>query len=457
VKNRLMIDTSAPLSSTGSKSCSAAWTIIWCLLLLLIPIILGCTKEQQAPPVTLPPVRMEDRWLRHEGKVRWRDTLEKILQREGLPQTELLPFVQAFSAVYDVRKINAEKMYQVYTDSAGVWKRWDYLAESEVTIQVQSDSLGRFSGREVRLALVKKVRALAGVLNSSLYESVLALGETPELIIRYSDVFQWDLDFFSDPQPGDEFRIVYEAYYVKDASRPDSVGPFVRYGRVLVGEYRQPQNRLVAVYFQMNPERGGYYDLTGKSFQKTFRKSPLSYGRVTSRFSGARLHPILKIVRAHYAIDIAAPQGTPVMAPADGTIIERGYNASIGNYLKIRHRNPHFVTLYGHLSAFADSMTVGKQVRQSDEVGYVGSTGLSTGPHLHYVFYENGHPINPERIKNSSGDPLPAERLAEYAIARERMLSWLSKATGRPAFIDTTLVMPMHVAGADTVLSTSQR
>lgn len=422
---------------------------LWALLGAGLVYWSGCGTAEQPVPVVVPPPPAEARWLRSEAQVRRGDTLEKILQREGLPPEQIRPFVQAFASVYDVRKINVDKTYQLYTDSAGVWQRWEYLAEPEWTVQVQRDTLGQFVARDVRLELVKKIRALSGRLQSSLYESVLALGESPELIVRYSDVFQWDLDFFSDPQPGDEFRMVYEAYYIKDPSRPDSVGAFVRYGNVLAGEYQQPKNRLVAVYYQPAPERGGYYDLDGKSFQKTFRKSPLSYGRVTSRFSGARRHPILKIVRAHYAIDIAAPRGTPVLAPADGTIIERGYNQSIGNFLKIRHRNPHFVTLYGHLHAFADSMTVGKSVRQNDEVGYVGSTGLATGPHLHYVFYENGRPINPERIKNSSGDPLPSERLADYVLVRDRMLAWLNRASGQPAFIDTTRAAMGHVAGDD--------
>ncbi len=142
------------------------------------------------------------------------------------------------------------------------------------------------------------------------------------------------------------------------------------------------------------------------------------------------MHPILKIVRSHYAVDFAAPSGTPVSAAADGVVIEKGSNNGIGNYVKVRHKNPHFVTVYGHLSRFAADIQVGSTVKQKDVIGYVGSTGLATGPHLHYAFYENGRPINPLKIKNTSGDPILSENLEDFVRVKEEMITMLGQVSG---------------------------
>jgi hypothetical protein len=411
---------------------------------VLLLFVITCRQSPPQKPVLTPVRPIEENWVRQDGEVRWGDTLEKILLRENFSVSQAPSFIAAFGSVLNVRKINAGKTYCLFHDSSGAFQRFDYFAEPELTIQVGFDSSAGWTGCMIRLTLIKKIKSVRGFLNYSLYESMLAMGESPEIIGLFSDVFQWDIDFFSDPQKGDEFRLICEAYHLLDPSQPDSVGNFIRYGRILAGEYIQSDRRFTAVYFQTSAERGGYYDLAGNSFQKTFLKSPLLYGRVTSRFSGARFHPILKIVRAHYAIDIAAPAGTPVSAPADGTVIEKGYNDSIGNFVKIRHKNPHFVTLYGHLSRFGRTIAVGSVVKQRDEIGYVGSTGLSTGPHLHYVFYENNRPINPEKIKNSSGDPMPVALKPAYNLVKGKMLQLLAAAPMRSILMDT-------VARADTV------
>jgi len=225
--------------------------------------------------------------------------------------------------------------------------------------------------------------------------------------------------------------MVFEADYALDPARPDSLGEFIRYGRVLSGQYRSGKDVRTAVYFEPG-EHGGYYDLEGKSFQKTFLKSPLNYRRISSHFSGGRRHPILKIVRPHYGVDFVAAEGTPVVAAADGVVIEKGYEGGgLGNFIKIRHKNPRFATVYGHLSGFGPGIAIGKAVQQRDVVGYVGRTGLATGPHLHYCFYENGRPVNPLKIKNSSGDPIPVAELERFKGIREEQLALLAAALRR--------------------------
>ncbi len=395
-------------------------------LCFLFPLLwFACQETPQIKSPVVASSSVADCWQRDSEEVRYGDTLEKIIWRQDLTAEQIRPFIAAFASVYDVRKMIAGKTYGLFKDSTGVLQCFEYYADPELTIQVRRDSTGGWSARADRRPLLKKIKTVKGVLNVSLYETMLAMGETPELVGLFSDVFQWDLDFFSDPQKGDEFGLICECYHLLDADQPDSLGALVRYGRILAGEYRQPGKNLAAVYFQTSVDRGGYYDRNGNSFQKTFLKSPLLYGRVTSRFTGSRRHPILKIVRAHYAIDIAAPSGTPVSAPADGVIIDKGYNGSIGNFLKIRHKNPRFVTVYGHLSRFAAGVQVGSEVRQRDEIGYVGSTGLSTGPHLHYVFYDNNRPIDPAKIENSSGAPLAIMMRPVFFQVRDSLLQKL--------------------------------
>jgi murein DD-endopeptidase MepM/ murein hydrolase activator NlpD len=365
---------------------------------------------------------------RREGVVRFGDTLDGVLSALVGDREIVRSTVAAFSSVYDVRLLKPERRYAFLLDSSGVFQGFEYYADQERLVRVMRDSTGALSARMHLKELVTRVETLRGVVYTTLYDAVKSSGESDELIVAFSDVFQWDIDFFTDPRVGDEFRMVYEKVYVRDPSQPDSLGPLVRYGRVLGGQYILGGTPYTAVYFQKDEKSGGYYDLAGKSFQKTFLKSPLNYRRISSYFSGGRLHPILKIVRAHTGVDFSAAEGTPVSSSADGVVLEKGYNNSIGNFIKIRHRNPHFVTIYGHLRGFAQGMAAGTEVRQRDVIGYVGSTGLSTGPHLHYVFLENGRPLNPLRIKNSSGDPIVAADLPAYEQLKENMVRQLASA-----------------------------
>jgi len=420
--------------------------------LLVMGMYGGCKEKPAAVQPAVVKPAPEARWLRSDGQVLRGDTLEKIVARDCFPSGQSQAIIRAFASVFDVRKLVVGKRYCLYHDSTGRFPRFDYFAEPERTIHVERASAMEWHGRVTQLALVKRIKGVRGRITGSLYESMLAAGESAELITLFSDVFQWDLDFFSDPKQGDEYALLCEAYHLADPSQPDSLGAFVRYGRILAGEYLQKHRRLATIYFQTSEDRGGYYDLSGHSFQKTFLKSPLSYGRVTSRFSGGRRHPILKVVRAHYAIDIAAPAGTPVMAPADGTVIEKGYNSGIGYFVKIRHKNPHFVTLYGHLSRFAADLEVGRALRQRDVIGYVGSTGLATGPHLHYVFYENGRPVNPDKIKNSSGDPLPALLKPAFMAVRDQRLQQLAAVVAQPASGDSLAAVPAASSAAPSAV-----
>ncbi len=370
-------------------------------------------------------------YLRREGVFRPGETLEGVLFRDLYDRVLADELIQGFARVFDVRKIRGDRRYSILTDSTGVVHGFEYYPDADKTVRVVRDSMGVLQPELVQVPLIRRRLALAGEVSTTLYDAVKAMGESDELIVAFSDLFQWDIDFFVDPRVGDEFRMVFEADYALDPARPDSLGEFIRYGRVLSGQYRSGKDVRTAVYFEPG-EHGGYYDLEGKSFQKTFLKSPLNYRRISSHFSGGRRHPILKIVRPHYGVDFVAAEGTPVVAAADGVVIEKGYEGGgLGNFIKIRHKNPRFATVYGHLSGFGPGIAIGKAVQQRDVVGYVGRTGLATGPHLHYCFYENGRPVNPLKIKNSSGDPIPAAELERFKGIREEQLALLVAALRR--------------------------
>lgn len=370
-------------------------------------------------------------YLRREGVFHPGETLEGVLFRDLYDRVLADELIQGFARVFDVRKIRGDRRYSILTDSTGVVHGFEYYPDADKTVRVVRDSMGVLQPELVQVPLIRRRLALAGEVSTTLYDAVKAMGESDELIVAFSDLFQWDIDFFVDPRVGDEFRMVFEADYALDPARPDSLGEFIRYGRVLSGQYRSGKDVRTAVYFEPG-EHGGYYDLEGKSFQKTFLKSPLNYRRISSHFSGGRRHPILKIVRPHYGVDFVAAEGTPVVAAADGVVIEKGYEGGgLGNFIKIRHKNPRFATVYGHLSGFGPGIAIGKAVQQRDVVGYVGRTGLATGPHLHYCFYENGRPVNPLKIKNSSGDPIPAAELERFKGIREEQLALLAAALRR--------------------------
>lgn len=381
--------------------------------------------------------------LQQSGSIQWGETLESILLKHDLPRVESQKFINAFDSVFDVRKLKAGEDYILYRDSVGTLHKFEYRPDLISVITIERDSGDQIIGTRNTTPLITQKRIIHSKITTTLYDAMLALNETPELIAMFSDIFQWDIDFFIDPRVGDEFKIVYQAAHILDPSRPDSVGPFFRYERILAGQYWLSGTPLTAIYFSHASGQSGYYDLEGKSFQKTFLKSPLNYRRISSHFSYARRHPILKIVRPHYGVDFSAPVGTPVVAAADGIVVKIGYDKGIGNFVRIRHKNTRFETLYGHLSRFAEGIALDVQVRQRDLVGYVGTTGLSTGPHLHYMFYDNGRPINPLKIKNSSGDPIAPMNLAAFETVKLDLLGQLEDSVTESPAVFTMYNQPM--------------
>jgi murein DD-endopeptidase MepM/ murein hydrolase activator NlpD len=350
-------------------------------------------------------------------------TLGQILQASFVQPSDVFPALEALRRVFDPRRLKPGQELRLMVDSTGALHQLTYAASPELLIRVKRAETGDFLTACDSLRVVAQVNFLAGEINSTLYEAMAATDESPELLLAYTDIFQWDVDFFIDTRKGDRFRLLYEKLFVeKENGRRD----FVRYGKVLAATYEQADTSYFACFYSDSTGRSGYFDRNGGSFQKTFLKSPLNYRRISSFFSYGRRHPILKKVRAHTGVDFAAPQGTPVTSTAEGTITKMEWEGGYGNCVIVAHKN-HFTTLYGHLSKYASDLKVGDNVKQGQVIGYVGTTGLSTGPHLHYTMYLNGSPINPLRIRPASADPLTPEQLQNFAKRREQLLAWLEK------------------------------
>jgi murein DD-endopeptidase MepM/ murein hydrolase activator NlpD len=231
------------------------------------------------------------------------------------------------------------------------------------------------------------------------------------LALQLSDIFAWDIDFSTDLRNRDTFKIVAEALYRN--------GEFKKYGEIISAEFMNNGRTYHAYRFQVNG-KADYFDDDGKSLKKAFLKAPLSFRRISSTFSRGRFHPVLKIYRPHHGLDYAAPTGTPVSSVSDGTVVFAGRKGQYGKFIMVRHKNG-YKTCYGHLSRIGKGIRKGVGVEQGEVIGYVGSTGLATGPHLHYEIRINNRPVNPLTVKLPDGDPIPRSLMAEFVKFRERM------------------------------------
>jgi murein DD-endopeptidase MepM/ murein hydrolase activator NlpD len=250
-----------------------------------------------------------------------------------------------------------------------------------------------------------RVATVQGEVERSLFEAVEQLGEQAPLVMALVNIFEWDFDFTADTRAGDRFRLVVEKRYAGEH--------FVNYGRVLAAQYTSGRRTLTGVGFTPGRARFDYFDLDGRSLRKSFLKSPLEFTRITSRFSYARPHPILGGAMPHLAVDYAAPTGTPVRAVSDGVVTQAGWDGSYGLTVRLRHRSG-YETLYAHLSRLATATRAGRRVNQRQVIGYVGSTGRSTGPHLHYEVIKSGRRVNPLNEKFIPGDPIPPREREEF-------------------------------------------
>jgi murein DD-endopeptidase MepM/ murein hydrolase activator NlpD len=337
-------------------------------------------------------------------KVKKNEFLADILLRHGVEYATIDYLARYTRDTFDVRKIRQGNNYALICTADSVEKplyfAYEISASSYVLYQL-FDSVYATRGHKI---ITTNLDSISGSIQSSLWNALADQNADPNLANEMSEIYAWTIDFFG-LQKEDAFSLIYERKYVEDI--------YLGLGRVFAASFVHKKDTIYAFYFEQNGE-GDYFDEKGNSLQRTFLKAPLRYSRISSGFSNSRLHPVLKIRRPHHGIDYAAPSGTPVYTVGDGEVIKKGYQKNGGgNYIKIKH-NGTYSTTYMHLKGFAKGMVVGKRVKQGDLIGYVGSTGLATGPHLDFRFYRNGQAVNPLKVESPPSKPIDSAYLQQF-------------------------------------------
>jgi murein DD-endopeptidase MepM/ murein hydrolase activator NlpD len=331
------------------------------------------------------------------------ETLFSIFVKHGLRTEELFEMKSAAASIHPLRNIKPGTFYTFIIDEQNSISSFSYGINEDTILKIERVD-GCFQASKYSLPYETRVLTIGGSIRENLVSAFGTEREDYLLALQAADILAWDIDFNTDLRSGDTFRIIAEGLFLN--------GAFKKYGKILSIEFINDKQTYNAYLFDHNG-KNGYYNAEGQSLRRAFLKAPLSFRRISSHFSRSRMHPILKVRRPHHGIDYVAATGTPISTVADGTVTFAGYRGGYGNLVIISHRNG-YQTYYGHLSRFAGGIRKGKRVPQGDLIGYVGATGQATGPHLHYEMKQSGAPINPLRIKNVAGDPIPAGQMAEF-------------------------------------------
>ena len=340
------------------------------------------------------------------------ETLAELLMSHGLTAAKVYALTSHCpDSVFDVRKVRVGRPCALFKDQDTLATARYFIYEISAKEYAVFDLTTNEVTRGEHPSEWRK-HACGGVVESSLWNAMVASDASPQLAVMLSHIFGWSIDFFGI-QRGDEFRLVYEQEYVED----HPIGNF----HICAASFLASDSLFYAIPFTQDGEEL-YYNEKGNSLEGAFLKAPLDYYRISSRFTNSRYHPVLKRYRAHHGVDYAAPTGTPVYAIGSGKVIDKGFQANGGgNYVKIRH-NSTYTTTYMHLSRFAKGLKVGDMVAQKEVIGYVGSTGLSTGPHLDFRVYENGKPINPLTIKSQPKKPISEDNREAFSAVCDSLV-----------------------------------
>lgn len=360
-----------------------------------------------------------------EGKLERGQTLFAAVARQGVRPSTVHAISSELFSLFDFHKAQPGQSFRLVLDAKGKLLEFDYQIDDDESVHLARSEDGRYQAVYDKSELVPHVVRMAGIVNSSLYEAIGELGEDPALASAFAAVFAWEFDFTRSVRPGDEFHVLYERLYREDRNGRQH---YVRPGQILAAHYRGGDREMQALYFEPESGRGGYYRMDGTSIERQFLTAPVEYSRISSTYSNARPHPILKVTRAHPGIDYAAPHGTPVWAVADGTVIHRGRAGGFGHLVKVRHANG-YVSYYSHLSRYGKGLHVGQTVSQKEVIGYVGSTGLATGPHVCFRIAKDGRYIDPFSVETPVADAISLASWSAFSRVRDDMLMRLDGAT----------------------------
>jgi murein DD-endopeptidase MepM/ murein hydrolase activator NlpD len=348
------------------------------------------------------------------------DTLDSIFRRAALSLSDLAAIRKLPGIRQSLDFLRPGDAIKVSHNEGGIQELTRKVSETQ-TLHVVREDAG-FTVQMIDNPVEVRTRTAAATIDSSLFQAAESSGISDNIALKLANVFAWDIDFVLDIREGDRFTAVYEQIFQD--------GKYLHDGEVLAAEFVNNGKTYRAVRFVANSGSAGYYTPNGLAMRKAFLRAPVEFSRVSSAFNPHRLHPILNTIRGHMGTDYAAPTGTPVHAAGDGRVSFAGTKGGYGNALVIAHGGE-VSTLYGHMSRFARNMHVGTHVQQGDVIGYVGMTGLATGPHLHYEFLMNGIHKNPQTVQLPGAEPLRAADLDKFRAQSVALIAALSPPTNR--------------------------
>ena len=353
-----------------------------------------------------------------KGVIKPGQVLGEILYLNHIDHVEIDKIVKVSKGIFDVKRIKAGQPYTVFCtkDSNAIAQCFIY-EESAIHFVVFDlrDGIKVYRGeKEVEL----RMRTASGEIKSSLWNAIIDNNMSPALVMELSQIYAWTIDFFRI-QKGDKFRVYYEERFVEDE--------FVGIGRIWAAKFTHQGEDFYAFYFHEEEENfGDYFDEESKTLRKAFLRAPLNFSRISSKYSKRRRHPVTGRVKPHLGTDYAAPKGTPILSTANGRIVEARYKRNNGNYVKIRHNNT-YATQYLHMSKIKSGIYPGAHIKQGDVIGYVGSTGLATGPHVCYRFWKNGVQVDPYKQKLPPSEPMKEQSKAPFKLVKDSLIQYLAE------------------------------
>ncbi len=391
------------------------------ILLISIPIFFSCTKTIETEVKVVEPPKpniygfFTDSLTVFESVVKKNETLADILLPHNISYKTIAEIVTLSKEKFNVRKIKSGKKYKIYSQIDSLETVHYFIYESnpiDFAIINFTDSVITVETGAKEIEYRK--REATGVIKNSLYLTLKNQNISDLLALKMAEVYAWQIDFYR-VQDGDNFKVIFDEKFIE--------GEFIGIGEIKSAYFQHRKSDFYAFLYEQNGS-GEYFDEEGNSLRKAFLLSPLKFGRMTSSYSKRRFHPVLHRFKSHLGTDYAAPTGTPIHATGDGVIILAKYNRNNGNYVKIRH-NGTFMTQYLHMSKIAKGIRPGVAVKQNQVIGYVGSTGLATGPHVCYRFWKNGEQVNHRAEKVKSSNPIAKENLTTYSIYMDSVKSFL--------------------------------
>jgi murein DD-endopeptidase MepM/ murein hydrolase activator NlpD len=348
------------------------------------------------------------------GHIKRNGFLSEILLKHGVSMQEIDQVLKNSKSVFDVRKIRSGNNYILFCDRDSLAKAKYFVYEHDPTTCFVFSFNDSLNITPFRKEIKSEIKYSSGTIETSLWDAMVNGGLNKSLVSDLSNIFAWTVDFFG-LQKGDNFKVIYEEIFID--------GKSLGTGKIYGAQFNRTGSTITAIPF-IQDGKESFFDFDGNSLRKAFLKAPLEFARITSHFSSARMHPILRIVRPHYGVDYAAPIGTPVKAIGDGRVTACTNEGGSGRMVRIQH-NSVYATGYMHLSRFGEGIAPGKLVKQGDIIGYVGSSGLSTGPHLDFRFYKNGSPVDPLKVDAPPVEPVSEENKGKFEKIKTVVLSLL--------------------------------